>query len=99
MMLHKNKGVDVVPSLYYASKMLNEEYSPNIIEHITVNRKSTTRLIDRYSLVAEEFESELCAMLDELFDPSKPFKQIEDLNTCSKCDYKEICRRQNAPRY
>ena len=99
MMLHKNKGVDVVPSLYYASKMLNEEYSPNIIEHITVNRKSTTRLIDRYSLVAEEFESELCAMLNELFDPSKPFKQIEDLNTCSKCDYKEICRRQNAPRY
>jgi radical SAM protein with 4Fe4S-binding SPASM domain len=44
-------------------------------------------------MVAEEFESQLSAMLDELFDQSIPFRQAEDPNTCNKCDYKEICRR------
>jgi CRISPR/Cas system-associated exonuclease Cas4 (RecB family) len=94
MMLHKQTECDVTPSLYYASKMLSTDYSPLIIEKINLGgNKSETRIIERYSMVAKEFESQLSAMLDELFDQSIPFRQAEDPNTCNKCDYKEICRR------
>jgi CRISPR/Cas system-associated exonuclease Cas4 (RecB family) len=94
MMLHTQTECDVTPSLYYASKMLSTNYSPLIVEKINLGgNKSETRIIERYSMVAEEFESQLSAMLDELFDQSIPFRQAEDNNTCKKCDYKEICRR------
>lgn len=94
MMLHKQTECDVTPSLYYASKMLSTDYSPLIVEKISIGgNKSETRIIERYSMVAEEFENQLSAMLDELFDQSIPFRQAEDPNTCNKCDYKEICRR------
>ena len=87
MILHKQHGVDTVPSLFYASQMLNSDYSP-LLEEIGQKRK-----IESYSLVAEEFEAELLATLDELFDSSTPFYQAEDSNACKYCDFKSICRR------
>ena len=94
MMLHKQQQCDVTPSLYYASKMLNADYSPLIVEKTkTGSRNYESRTIERYSMVAEEFERELSAMLDELFDKNTPFRQAEDPKACTKCDYKDICRR------
>lgn len=87
MILHKGSGEETIPSLYYASKMLNTDYSPRLKE-MALNRE-----IDGYSLVAEEFERELHATLDELFDPSIPFRQAEDSGTCKYCDFNTICRR------
>ncbi|MBO7198437.1 MAG: PD-(D/E)XK nuclease family protein [Alistipes sp.] len=87
MVLHKNEGVDTLPTLFYASRMLNDSYSP-IIKELDSNRDIT-----RYSLVASDFEARLKALLDELFDPSTPFRQVEDRDTCTRCDYNRICRR------
>ena len=87
MILRNTKGVDTTPSLYYASRMLNDNYSPLITD---IDKKCE---IKRYSMIAEEFEEQLQALLNELFDPSVPFRQVEDKNTCTRCDYNRICRR------
>ena len=87
MILQRKKGVDTIPSLYYASHMHNPEYSPLITE---LKKK---RVIERYSMVAEDFEEELNNTLRELFDPQKNFTQVEDTHTCSLCDFNRICRR------
>ena len=87
MMLCHKHSVHATPSLYYASKMLLGDYC----EHIT--DVSSGMLIERYDDVAEEFERELDTILEELFDPKKPFYQVEDVDACKYCDYKKICRR------
>ena len=87
MMLSKRDGVDTMPSLYFASKMHDEGYSPKIVN------KESGEVVDNYQSQAEEFEQMLAATLEELFDYNTPFKQVEDVDMCKYCDYKRICRR------
>ena len=87
MMLQRKCGTESCPSLYYASKMLSEGYSPLILD------KSTDEFIERYSEVATEFEEELNKVLEELFDADIAFTQVDDEDACIYCDYKKICRR------
>ena len=87
MMLQRKCDTESCPSLYYASKMLSEGYSPLILD------KSTDGFIERYSEVATEFEEELNKVLEELFDANVAFTQVEDEDACIYCDYKKICRR------
>ncbi len=88
--LYHSKKKDVVPSLYFALKMISKDYSPNI-RYINENDEEIS--LERYSTVAEEFESELTAIFEDMFNPEVPFKQAEDVAACKYCDYKKICRR------
>lgn len=87
MMLHRRDGVETMPSLFFVTQMLSGDYQPTIVD------KSTGAVIERYSDVAEEFEAELSRTLEELFDPATPFRQTEDEDACTYCDFKKICRR------
>lgn len=87
MMLFRSRNIESMPSLFYASKMLNEEYSPLLTDMLT------GEVIERYSSVAEDFEQTLSRILEELFDPTEPFRQADDEDACRYCDYKKICRR------
>ena len=87
MMLQRSESTESTPSLFYASKMLQEDYSPFICD------KSEDRIIERYSDVGESFEAQLTTTLNELFDPTTPFKQCDDVDMCKYCDFKRICRR------
>lgn len=87
MMLHRSEGVETLPSLFFVTKMLSPDYNPRIIE------RSTKNVIERYSDVAELFETELTNVLEELYDPTIPFYQAEDEAACAYCDFKKICRR------
>ena len=89
MMLYRNSehGAESCPSLFFASKMLSKEYSPYIIDD------SSNGPILKYSEIREEFEELLSATFEELFDEKVPFKQVEDADACTYCDYKKICRR------
>jgi CRISPR/Cas system-associated exonuclease Cas4 (RecB family) len=40
-----------------------------------------------------EFEEELRKLIEEIFDTSVPFTQVEDPDRCKWCPYKEICNR------
>ena len=87
MMLYKRDGSEAMPTLYFASKMLSDDYSPNILNI------ETGEIVERYSDHAAEFEQELTAALEELFDYDTPFRQVENTDMCKYCDYKKICRR------
>ena len=69
--------------------MLSKEYSPLI----TTDPKDKKGCVESYTAIKDEFERELTATLDRLFDPNEPFTQVEDVNACKMCDFKKICRR------
>ena len=87
MILNRNEGLESMPTLYFASKMLSDDYSPKILD------KQNGEHVECYSSYAQEFENELTTILNELFDFSTPFKQTEDSDACTFCDFKTICRR------
>lgn len=87
MMLQQGHKAEVCPSLYYASQMLSKEYSPFIVD------RSANVEITKYRDIQESFEEELTSVFEELFDPEVAFKQVEDSDACTYCDYKKICRR------
>lgn len=87
MILNRNEGLESMPTLYFASKMLSDDYSPKILD------KQNGEHVECYSSYAQEFENELTTVLNELFDFSTPFKQTEDSDACTFCDFKTICRR------
>ena len=87
MMLNRKYNIESCPSLYFASKMLTDDYSPLITDN------KTGKYIERYSDISEEFENELNNALESLFDYSTPFRQCEDVDMCTYCDFKKICRR------
>ena len=107
MILKDAECKDVVPSLYYASHMSDNKYSPLIVnkipqyDEVTGKKKpqSLHETIECYSMIANEFEYELNATLEEIFNKDIPFKQIEDKKTCERCDYKKICRQLNEPEF
>ena len=87
MMLHRDRGCESCPSLFFASQMLSKEYSPYIVD------KSIGSEIGKYSDIRESFEEELTRVFEELFDSEISFTQVEDVEACTYCDYKKICRR------
>ncbi|MFB6319697.1 PD-(D/E)XK nuclease family protein [Saccharicrinis sp. FJH54] len=46
-----------------------------------------------YRTVKEQFETGLKETIGQIFDPSRPFKQTDDLKNCLYCDFKNICGR------
>ncbi len=40
-----------------------------------------------------QYEEQLDALLDEMFDAGKPFVQTEDALRCTYCDFKNLCNR------
>ncbi|WP_333819135.1 PD-(D/E)XK nuclease family protein [Ohtaekwangia sp.] len=49
--------------------------------------------LDDVTALLPEFEQHLHTLLHELFNPTQPFDQTEDLKVCAYCDYREICAR------
>ena len=87
MMLHRSRGCDVEPALYYVRNMNRPGYSPQLDD------KQTGVKGARYTLYRERFEELLRAQLAELYDTSVPFRQCEDADTCNYCDFNVICKR------
>ena len=87
MMLHRTNHCESKPSLYYASKMMHDGYSPELYD------KLNDCAIEHYSDVDKAFNNELRPMLDELFNPEVAFTQTKDEDMCKYCDFKKICRR------
>ena len=87
MMLYRTRGVDAVPALYYVRAMNRPDYLP------TLDDKETGVRGAGYTLYAERFEELVGETLAELYDPSVPFRQCEDADTCKFCDFNLICKR------
>ena len=87
MMLYRMRGADAVPALYYVRAMNRPDYLP------TLDDKETGVRGAGYTLYAERFEELVGETLAELYDPSVPFRQCEDADTCKFCDFNLICKR------
>ena len=87
MMLGRMHGCDTLPTLYYVRNMHRDDYEPLLDDRERGVRGAS------YSFYAEPFETLLRETLAELFDPAVPFGQCADPESCTWCDFKEICRR------
>lgn len=87
MMLSRSKSRDAVPALYYVRNMHRADYSPLLDDKQAGIRGAP------YSFYREHFEEQLRTQLAELYDPSVPFRQCEDADTCQYCDFNAICKR------
>lgn len=85
MILYRIEQCESTPSLYFASKMFADDYSPLL--------KNGKNIVERYSDYANDYEGELTAMLDELFNYDTPFVQTSEEDACKYCDYNKICKR------
>ncbi len=92
MIQYHSTGKDVQPALFYLRDMYSDKYSPLLRQGQGLGKKSIP--LERYSTVAEEFESQIFNTLSNLFDLSKPFTQTEDRKTCQYCDYRAICSKK-----
>lgn len=93
MMITHSERRAVVPALYYVRDLGREDYSPQLVEIVSENRSKSRRAVESYAAYAEEFERHLAETLGEIFDFDRPFTQCDDLDTCTYCDYADICRR------
>ena len=87
MMLYRTRGADAVPALYYVRAMNRPDYLPTLDDRETGLRGAG------YTLYAERFEELVGETLAELYDPTVPFRQCEDADTCKFCDFNIICKR------
>lgn len=87
MMLRHTRGTDVEPALYYVRNMNRPDYSPQLLD------RQTGVCGARYSFYEQAFEELVGATLAEMYDPSVPFRQCEDPDTCRFCDFNLICKR------
>ena len=93
MMITRSEHRAVVPALYYVRDLGREDYSPQLVEVVGEGRNKSRRAVESYAAYAEEFERNLAETLGEIFDFDRPFTQCDDLDTCTYCDYADICRR------
>ncbi len=93
MMISHSEHRAVVPALYYVRDLGRDDYSPKLVEVVSEGRNKSRRAIESYAEYAQEFERHLAETLGEIFDLDTPFTQCDDLDTCTYCDYADICRR------
>ena len=92
MIAQRKFGCDTQPALYYLREMYRDDYSPLLRMGQGAHKRAVT--IERYSEVAEEFETQVRETLCSLFNPAEPFTQVEDVMACKYCDYNPICSRK-----
>ena len=79
----------VAPSLLYIHRAASENYSP-VIEMGPARQKVP---LDNFALFEDEFRQRLIQLLQEIFDPQKPFTQTCDERMCGNCYLRSLCKR------
>ncbi len=82
---HPTDSVSLVPGLVSRQNLFADEFRPNF-------RIDKEELTDANQLLPD-FESKLKNLLEEIFDPSKPFVQTENTEHCKLCPFTGICYR------
>lgn len=77
-------GTEVVPGIYALRNLFNEKFNPYF--------KLGNAPLD-FTAIADEFESRLSALLQEIFSVGTTFSQTTFTERCTNCPYKTICHR------
>jgi CRISPR/Cas system-associated exonuclease Cas4 (RecB family) len=78
------------PAIFNFKQVFSDDFNPYLIEKTP--QKTAQEVLD-YRDYKEDFVSQLKLLFQEMFDPSIPFDQTEDLKKCQYCTYAEICRK------
>ncbi len=78
----------VIPALLFLRKIYREGFDPRLID---LNSKNPLVNVEE---VVQAFEEELRELLQELFDPERPFARTANLKNCEYCAYRKICDRE-----
>lgn len=87
---HPENSLPLKPAIFNLREMFGEDFDPYLQQKLP--RKSGVEVED-YREFEVEYKQGLQTLLEELYDPSVPFDQTEDLTKCGYCPYKEICGR------
>lgn len=82
-MLYDMQKIDVQPMLYFVRYMSGVDYTPELIE--------ANLVVDSYLKYKTQIDEHLKSLLAEMFDPRLAFRQTDNIETCSHCDYCDIC--------
>jgi hypothetical protein len=77
----------LIPGIYNTKALFNSEYD----YHLVCDKES----IHNFRHYAEEFQSALKKVLEELYSPSIPFVQTTHEAKCKYCSYITICRKNS----
>lgn len=77
----------VIPGIYFVKDIFNDQFDFHIFE------KENCKVVEDSEEYLPHFESRLKETFKNLFDPSVPFTQTEDIKSCGFCPYSSICHR------
>lgn len=84
----RKQSLKVAPALLYIHKAASDTYSP-VIE-IGAPRQPKIPVLN-FALYEDDFREHLQALLNEIFNPQKPFTQTDDTKKCEYCDFHKLC--------
>jgi CRISPR/Cas system-associated exonuclease Cas4 (RecB family) len=89
MDLIRNEDEPIKPGLLFIRKIYTETFD----SHIYKKNKSENIIVNDYRPYREEVEFKLKSLIQHLMSPENNFTQTTDVKTCTKCAYKNICRK------
>ncbi len=84
-LMHAERGMPVVPMLYYVPSMKTGDFSPNIL----IDKHPVTDFRE----LAVPFRERLVSGLAQLIAPDVPFAPTLVADHCKHCDYRLLCGR------
>lgn len=78
------------PGLFNFKEIFKDDFSPYLQEKEPYKPGTP---VEDYKDYAEDFESELKIVLEELYSTEVPFSQTDNLEKCNYCPYKKMCAR------
>ncbi len=87
--MSRKQSLKVAPALLYIHRAASESYSP-VIE---IGKGKDKMPVYNFSFYEDRFKELLDELLQEIFNPEVPFDQTEELEKCTYCDFKVICKR------
>jgi hypothetical protein len=80
---HATSDERITPGLVNAKELFGDQFDPRLL--------LDKHPIDDYRPYAAEFTQALSELLSELYDPTVPFSQTEDLKKCDYCPFTRLC--------
>lgn len=84
--LKENTDEPIQPIIYKTRDLFTKGLQPLIV---------MKKPLHDYRTIKDEFIVRLKGLIEEIFDPDKPFCQAEDTKFCRFCKFKQICKRED----
>ncbi|MBN3583234.1 PD-(D/E)XK nuclease family protein [Algoriphagus aestuarii] len=87
---HPENLMPLKPAIFNLREMFGDDFNPYLQQKVPY--KSGIEVQD-YRHFEKDYREGLKSLLEDIYNPKKPFNQTEDLKKCEYCPYKEICGR------